>query len=222
MCPMAKASMCRSRPARCRCTMCSWSTARDPTRRRTGASASPYATSRRTFASSRCATRPRWCAARILTETSTSSPPRVTTSTRRRWPPVATRSYARPRRSMPAPTEQRSVRRRLLLGALCALPLAAQGQGSTPDAFLHAIYDPYLKEGFKGQPYWQVSRFFVPELARIMEADMRDAKRRGEVPKLDGDPFVDAQEWQVKDLAITVATEGAKAVGKATFDNFGK
>ena len=114
------------------------------------------------------------------------------------------------------------MRRRLLLAALCAVPLAAQGQSSTPDAFLHAIYDPYLKEGFKGQPYWQVSRFFAPEIARIMEADMRDAKRRGEVPKLDGDPFLDAQDWQIKDLAISVATEGAKATGKATFDNLGK
>ena len=123
---------------------------------------------------------------------------------------------------MPAPTEQRSVRRRLLLAALCALPLAAQGQGSTPDAFLHEIYDPYLKGGFQGQPYWQVSRFFVPELARTIDADMRDAKRRGEVPKLDGDPFLDAQEWQIKDLAITVTAEGTKATGKVTFDNFGK
>ena len=51
---------------------------------------------------------------------------------------------------------------------------------------------------------------------------MRDAKRRGEVPKLDGDPFLDAQEWQIKDLAIAVTTEGAKATGKVTFDNFGK
>ena len=123
---------------------------------------------------------------------------------------------------MPAPTEQRSVRRRLLLGALCALPLAAQGQGSTPDAFLHEIYDPYLKEGFQGQPYWQVSRFFVPELARIMEADMRDAKRRGEVPKLDGDPFIDAQDWDIDKLAISVRTEGPKAIGMVSFENQGK
>ena len=123
---------------------------------------------------------------------------------------------------MPASTEPRSVRRRLLLGALCALPLAAQGQGSTPDTFLHAIYDPYLQEGFKGQPYWKVSRFFVPEVARTIEGDMREAKRRGEVPKLDGDPFLDAQDWQIKDLAIAVTTEGAKATGKVTFDNLGK
>ena len=123
---------------------------------------------------------------------------------------------------MPAPTEQRSVRRLLLLGALCALPLAALAQGSTPDAFLHSIYDPYLKGGFQGQPYWQLSRFFVPELTRTIDADMRDAKRRGEVPKLDGDPFVGAQEWQIKDLAIAVTAEGAKATGKVTFENFGK
>ena len=31
---------------------------------------------------------------------------------------------------------------------------------------------------------------------------MREAKRRGEVPKLDGDPFLDAQEWEIENLAI--------------------
>ena len=87
---------------------------------------------------------------------------------------------------------------------------------------MHAIYDPYLQDGFKGQPYWQVSRFFAPDLARTIEADMREAKRRGEVPKLDGDPFLDAQDWRIKDLAIAVTANGPKATGKVTFDNLGK
>src|SRR5262249_23606954 len=182
----------------------------------------PSATFPRTSASSRCAIPLCWCAARTPTGTSTSSPSRGAISTRPLSPPIATRSNARPRRSMPAPTGQRSARRRTVLAALAVLPSPALAQSGSPEAFLQGIYNPYLKDDFKGQPYWQVSRYFVPELARVIEADMRDAKRRGEVPKLDGDPFVDAQEWQVKDLAITVATEGAKAVGKATFDNFGK
>jgi hypothetical protein len=106
--------------------------------------------------------------------------------------------------------------------AVAALPLPALGQTGSPEAFLQGIYNPYLKDDFKGQPYWQVSRFFVPELARTIEDDMREAKRGGEVPKLDGDPFLDAQDWQIKDLAIAVTTEGAKAIGKVTFDNLGK
>ena len=114
------------------------------------------------------------------------------------------------------------LRRRWLALAFATLPIAAYGQTSTPDSFLRSIYDPYLDAGFKGQPYWQTSRFFAPELARVIDADMRDAKRRGEVPKLDGDPFLDAQDWNIKDLAISVKTDGPKAVGNVSFDNLGK
>ena len=124
---------------------------------------------------------------------------------------------------MPAPTGRSSVlRRRIAIAALCALPWAAGAQTQSPQTFLQSIYDPYLKADFKGQPYWQVDRFFVPTLARAIDADMREAKRRVEVPKLDGDPFLDAQEWDIENLAISVKTDGPKATGEVTFDNFGK
>jgi hypothetical protein len=122
---------------------------------------------------------------------------------------------------MPAPIGRRFVHRRRLVAAFCLLPVAAQAQVQTAEAFLHAIYDPYLDADFKGQPYWQPSRFFVADLARIIEDDMRDAKRRSEVPKLDGDPFLDAQDWEIKNLRIAVTPDGSKAVGRVTFDNAG-
>jgi len=124
---------------------------------------------------------------------------------------------------MPAPTGQRSVRRRTVLAALAVLPSPALAQSGSPEAFLQGIYNPYLKDDFKGQPYWQVSRYFVPELARVIEADMRDAKRRGEVPKLDGDPFIDAQDWDIAKLAISVKSDdGSKATAVVSFENLGK
>ena len=129
---------------------------------------------------------------------------------------------------MPAPTGHSSVlSRRLALAALAALPLTARAQTQspqpqTPQTFLQSIYEPYLTAGFKGQPYWQLDRFFTPALARIIDADMREAKRRVEVPKLDGDPFLDAQEWDIENLAISVKTDGPKATGAVSFDNFGK
>jgi hypothetical protein len=129
---------------------------------------------------------------------------------------------------MPAPTGHGSVlSRRLTLAALGALPLTARAQTQspqpqTPQTFLQSIYEPYLTAGFKGQPYWQLDRFFTPALARIIDADMREAKRRVEVPKLDGDPFLDAQEWDIENLAISVKTDGPKATGAVSFDNFGK
>ncbi|MBY0321033.1 MAG: YbjP/YqhG family protein [Reyranella sp.] len=126
--------------------------------------------------------------------------------------------------------------RRLILAALGALPTSAWAQAQpqsppqpsapketvTPEAFLRGIYTPYPNQDFKGQPFWQVDRFFAPDLARAIEADMREAKRRGEVPKLDGDPFVDAQDWDIDKLAISVKADGPKATGLVSFENQGK
>jgi hypothetical protein len=124
---------------------------------------------------------------------------------------------------MPAPTGRSSVlRRRAIVAALLALPLEARSQTVSPQAFLQSIYDPYLKADFKGYTFEQVDRFFVPKLARAIDADMREAKRRGEVPKLDGDPFLDAQDWEIKNLAISVKGDGPKAIGEVAFDNLGK
>ena len=119
--------------------------------------------------------------------------------------------------------------RRWALAALCALPTVAAAQTAaprdttlTPEAFLRGIYTPYPNQDFKGQPFWQVDRFFAPDLARAIESDMREAKRRGEVPKLDGDPFVDAQDWDIDKLAISVKADGPKATGLVSFENQGK
>lgn len=109
----------------------------------------------------------------------------------------------------------------LWLGTAFAGPATAQQP--TPQAFLESIYKPYLGKDFKGQPYGEAGRYFAPALATVMERDMQDAKRRGEPPTLDGDPFVDAQEWQITDLAISVKMKSAlTAVATVTFANFGK
>ena len=53
----------------------------------------------------------------------------------------------------------------------------------------------------------------VDESARIVWACL---------PRLDGDPFVDAQDWDIAKLAITVKAEGPKTVGLVSFENQGK
>jgi hypothetical protein len=117
------------------------------------------------------------------------------------------------------------VRRRKLLGwsVVAALPgIASAQQTQTPQAFLQALYDPYLRRDFRGQPYWEAARFFAPELARAMDRDMRQAKQQKQPPTLNGDPFVDAQEWSVSDLVVRASGAGETATGVVSFANFGQ
>ena len=111
------------------------------------------------------------------------------------------------------------LRRHTLALALAALPLAAAAQEQTPGQFLSSIYDPYKKSDFKGQPYWEVERFFSPDLARAIDKDFAEAKKRKEVPTLDGDPFIDAQDWRIENLSYASSTKGDKAVGAVSFLN---
>ncbi|MFI4998590.1 MAG: hypothetical protein ACHQK9_01820 [Reyranellales bacterium] len=114
------------------------------------------------------------------------------------------------------------LRRAAVAALLCIPSFGAQAQQPSAQAFLEDLYRPYLQKNYKGQPYTEAARFFVPDLARAMDRDMAGAKRRGEPPTLDGDPFVDAQEWQVTDLVIRVSGTGDLATGVVSFANFGK
>jgi len=128
---------------------------------------------------------------------------------------------------MPEPTGRNSVRRRSLVAALLAAlpvgpPVALLAQPSSPQAFLESIYRPYLAKDFKGQPYSEADRFFAPDLANAMVRDMRGAAQKGEVPLLNGDPFLDAQDWEITKLTVSATANGDQASGVVTFENFGK
>lgn len=114
--------------------------------------------------------------------------------------------------------------RRVLLGgglvtALSGTEAMAQ---ATAQAFVETLYRPYLNAGFQGQPYGDTARFFVPALAQAMDRDNREAKRRNEVPTLNGDPFVDAQDWEISKLSIDVTGSGDTATARVSFQNFGE
>ena len=49
-----------------------------------------------------------------------------------------------------------------------------------------------------------LEKYFVPDLAEKIETDALAAERQDHPPALDGDPFVDAQEWDIKRVAIAV------------------
>ncbi len=119
------------------------------------------------------------------------------------------------------------MRRRILIGLLAALPMAARAQSPSeqpPLLFLQELYEPYKKKDFKGQPYWDAKRFFAPDLAQAIERDFAEAKKRNEVPKLDGDPFVDAQDWTIGtiDYAMMAGKSADHAIGTVGVENLGK
>jgi hypothetical protein len=116
------------------------------------------------------------------------------------------------------------LRRWTLALALLALPIAAAAQQpQTAIDFLKSIYEPYRSDSFKGQPYWEPRRFFAPDLAAAIERDFAEAKKRQEVPTLDGDPFLNAQDWQITGIsyATSLAKDGKTAAGAVSFLNTG-
>jgi hypothetical protein len=101
-------------------------------------------------------------------------------------------------------------RRTLILGAACAAigaPAFAAADPS-PTAFVTGIYAAYKGKDAKGirlDTEVNIRRYFEPSLAALMIKNQKDAARRHEAPSLDGDPFVDAQDWDITavDIAVT-------------------
>jgi hypothetical protein len=90
--------------------------------------------------------------------------------------------------------------------------------------FLKTIYAAYKGKDAKGIPLnarGAPARYFTPALARLIDADAKAAAKRGDVPALGGDPFVDAQDFEINAFAIVVKDTAAnKAVGSVKFKNF--
>jgi len=94
--------------------------------------------------------------------------------------------------------------------------------------FLKSIYSHYqgddrtAKGIFLDKPS-DIHRYFAPDLAKLMIADEAAAAKRGDVPNLDGDPFIDAQDWTITNLVIHIDSEtGDRAKATVHFENFKK
>jgi Protein of unknown function (DUF3828) len=112
-------------------------------------------------------------------------------------------------------------------GFVFALLLATTGAAfaAEPSArdFLNGIYSAYKGKNSKGVSLSNDAahaRYFTPALAKLIEDDAADAAKAGDVPSLEGDPFIDAQDWQINSFAIAVKETGPdKALGTVTFKN---
>ncbi len=127
-------------------------------------------------------------------------------------------------------------RRLLLLSAasLGAASLAgasstkAEDAGASTDAalaFVNAIYNTYTKPDSDGvliDTGAKLRRYFEPQLAEVMNKDQQEAARHHDVGTLDGDPFIDAQDFDIKKFDVAIKnTAPGKATATVTFTNLG-
>jgi hypothetical protein len=118
------------------------------------------------------------------------------------------------------------ITRRVVCAAILAftglVPVAGHADPAAK-AFLDKIYAAYKGKKSKGillDSDASLRRYFEPGLADLMIKDRKDAAKRGDVPNLDGDPFVNAQDWEIGPVDIAVSdTAPDKATATVSFKN---
>jgi hypothetical protein len=114
--------------------------------------------------------------------------------------------------------------RTLAVLAVLAGPAALAGGPDTPEAVVNEIYGYY--EGANSIGIWptdpDLRPLFTPRLMEMLEADDELAEQQG-IGRLGFDPFIDAQDFVLDDLDVSVAgrSENAAQV-EASFTNFGQ
>ncbi|MGU3495616.1 DUF3828 domain-containing protein [Xanthobacteraceae bacterium A53D] len=98
---------------------------------------------------------------------------------------------------------------------------AATLAATTPEGLVRSIYAHYLETapdtevGFDFTDPAVAKVHFDAPLAKLLVAD-----GKSETPKLDFDPFVDGQDFEVKSVAYTTQASGKTATVVAEFQNF--
>ncbi len=118
---------------------------------------------------------------------------------------------------------------RLLAVLSLAAPLAlfaapARAADPAAQAFIDGIYSQYRGANTPGIALdgpGTLQKYFEPSLIALLDKDAAEANKKGEVPKLDGDPLIDAQDWDITDVKSAIVDAGKdKAVATVTFRNF--
>jgi hypothetical protein len=101
-------------------------------------------------------------------------------------------------------------RRSFVFASMLAVALAPAGMAladPASKAFLEKIYAAYKGKNSKGIPLdsdAMLRLYFEPKLAALMIKDRKDAAKRGDVPELDSDPFVNGQDWEIGPVDIAM------------------
>ena len=115
-----------------------------------------------------------------------------------------------------------------VLGA-AVLVGAGTFQATADDAAQKFVVDIYAQYGGPDMPGVLLEtreiaeRYFTPEIVDMLESDSEQSAQSDTPPILNGDPFVGAQDWDIKNVAVSVTDTGpGKAVALVTFANQGE
>jgi hypothetical protein len=102
---------------------------------------------------------------------------------------------------------------------LAALPARA---AEDPKDFVTAIYQSYVGKDARGigvnSP--RAREVITPSLMKLIDAEAKAAKARSQPSRLDSDPFIDTQDFDIKSFKVEVQEVGrARAVATVTFKN---
>lgn len=98
---------------------------------------------------------------------------------------------------------------------LALAPVAAGAADKTPEATIRALFAAdkgYIdgkSEGVMGDKR-ALARFLSHALLRVIDADEAAAAKRKEPPTIEGDPFIDQQEADIKDIKISTVSASAE------------
>lgn len=110
--------------------------------------------------------------------------------------------------------------------ALMFFAIPAQAQNPDAKTFVENIYKSYLGKNVPGLDLTTreaLDLYFTPSLADLIDKDAKEAEKLQEAPLLNGDPFVDGQDWEITDPVVTMQEASSdRATATATFKNFGK
>jgi Protein of unknown function (DUF3828) len=110
----------------------------------------------------------------------------------------------------------------ILIACICAFTACPSfAADDTPQGFLERVYTAYqISDNGNGiDSAAKAARYFTPPLAHLIDQDRAQAAKKGEVGKLDFDPFVGGQDWAKTAITLKVVPGSApdRASGSATF-----
>jgi Skp family chaperone for outer membrane proteins len=110
---------------------------------------------------------------------------------------------------------------RAVVAAVFLLVCAAAATAQTPTdpvGFVRAIYAAYQHDN---TPAWYEQNYSA-RLRKMIDADRADADKDDDAGKFDWDPIINAQDWKLADLRVSlVSRAGDGAVVDASFRNLG-